>query len=386
MIAIALKMLVGNRSKYLGIVLALAFTAFLTTQLPSVLLGILQRTYSFITDIGAGDVWVMDPKVQYVDDVKPMRDTELYRVRGLPGVEWAVPIFKGNIRAQLRDGTFQNCVLVGLDDATLLGGPAVMTQGKVADLRHADGIIVDDDGSRTKLAKAVAGSSGLTEPLVTGDVLELNDHRATVVGIAKIGFNFNSLPVIYTTYSRAQSYVPAERKLLSFILVKVKRGYSNQQVINQITGSTNLAAYQTADFKRNSRNWFMKQTGIMINFSIIVTIACLAGAAVAGQTFFTFTLDNLRYFGVMKALGTSVSQLVAMVLVQALTVGSIGYGLGMIGVAVSSYFMTDSKVAFDLVWQTPLANCIEVLLICSAAALISLRRVIRLEPAVVFKA
>jgi putative ABC transport system permease protein len=69
-------------------VLALAFTAFLTTQLPSVLLGILQRTYSFITDVGVGDIWVMDPKVQYVDDVKPMRDTELYRVRGVEGVEW----------------------------------------------------------------------------------------------------------------------------------------------------------------------------------------------------------------------------------------------------------------------------------------------------------
>jgi putative ABC transport system permease protein len=386
MISIALKMLTGNRSKYLGIVLALAFTAFLTTQLPSVLMGILQRTYSFITDVGTGDIWVMDPKVQYVDDVKPMRDTELYRVRGLPGVEWAVPIFKGNIRAQLPDGTFQDCILVGLDDATLLGGPANMTQGSVADLRHADGIIVDYDGSRTKLAKVVPGRSKQFTPLATGDLLELNDHRAAVVGIAKIGFNFNSLPVIYTTYTRAQSYVPAERKLLSFIIVKVKPGYSSQQVIRQIEAGTELAAYPTADFQQNSMTWFIKKTGIMINFSIIVVIACLGGGAVAGQTFFTFTLDNLRYFGVMKAMGTSAWQLVGMVLIQALTAGSVGYGLGMIGVAISSYFMTGSKVAYHLAWQTPVASCIEILLICSFAALMSLRSVIRLEPAVVFKA
>jgi len=302
MIRIALKMLQGNRAKYRGMVLALAFTAFLTTQLPSVLLGILQRTYSFITDVGVGDIWVMDPKVQYVDDVKPMRDTELYRVRGVEGVEWAVPVFKGNIRAQLPDGTFQDCVFVGLDDASLLGGPAQMIEGSVSDLRHADAVIVDYNGSRTKLARAAPGDHLV--PLHSGDLLELNDHRAVVVGVAKIGYNFNSLPVIYTTYTRAQSYVPAERKLLSFVLVKVKQGFSKEAVLQRIRANSGLAAYPTSDFQRNSMWWFIQKTGIMVNFGIIVITALLGGGAVAGQTFYTFTLDNLRYFGVMKALGT----------------------------------------------------------------------------------
>lgn len=384
MIRIALKMLQGNRAKYRGMVLALAFTAFLTTQLPSVLLGILQRTYSFITDVGVGDIWVMDPKVQYVDDVKPMRDTELYRVRGVEGVEWAVPVFKGNIRAQLPDGTFQDCVFIGLDDSSLLGGPAHMIEGSVRDLRHADAVIVDYDGAKTKLARAAAGNRLV--PLHSGDLLELNDHRAVVVGVAKIGYNYNSLPVIYTTYTRAQSYVPAERKLLSFVLVKVKKGYSRAAVLQRIRANSGLAAYPTADFQSNSMWWFIEKTGIMVNFGIIVTTALLGGGAVAGQTFYTFTLDNLRYFGVMKALGTKTRPLIGMVLAQTFTVGLLGYGIGMIGVTISSYFLTGSKVAYRLIWQTPVATCAEILVICSIAALLSLGRVIRLEPAVVFKA
>jgi putative ABC transport system permease protein len=384
MIRIALKMLQGNRAKYRGMVLALAFTAFLTTQLPSVLLGILQRTYSFITDVGVGDIWVMDPKVQYVDDVKPMRDTELYRVRGVEGVEWAVPVFKGNIRAQLPDGTFQDCVFVGLDDASLLGGPAQMIEGSVSDLRHADAVIVDYNGSWTKLARAASGDHLV--PLHSGDLLELNDHRAVVVGVAKIGYNFNSLPVIYTTYTRAQSYVPAERKLLSFVLVKVKQGFSQEAVLQRIRANSGLAAYRTSDFQRNSMWWFIQKTGIMVNFGIIVITALLGGGAVAGQTFYTFTLDNLRYFGVMKALGTKTRPLIGMVLAQTFTVGLLGYGVGMIGVAISSYILTGSKVAYRLIWQTPVATCVEILVICSIAALLSLGRVIRLEPAIVFKA
>jgi putative ABC transport system permease protein len=383
MIAIALKMLTGNRTKYLGMVLALAFTAFLTTQLPSVLLGVLQRTYSFITDVGTGDIWVMDPKVQYIDDIKPMRDTELYRVRSVPGVEWAVPVFKGSIRAQLGDGTFQDCALVGLDDATLLGGPAQMIQGSVADLRHADGVIVDYDGAMTKLARRVGGRA---VPATPGDILELNDHRAAVVGIAKISYNFDSLPVIYTTFSRAQSYVPAERKLLSLIVAKVKPGFSDAQVIERIRADTGLAAYTTSQFKLNTLQWFLESSGVLINFSIVVILACFGGGAVAGQTFYTFTLESLRHFGVMKAMGSPTWQLVRMVLAQTFVVGLLGYGLGMVGVAISSYFMTDSKVAYHLTWQIPVATAIEIILICSIAALVSLRKVIRLEPAVVFKA
>src|SRR4029434_11294658 len=98
---VALKMLIGDRAKYLGIIMGLTFASLLITQQGAIFVGLMTRTYGFITDTGLPDLWVMDPKVQFIDDIKPLQDTELYRVRGVEGVEWAVPLYKGLIRARL---------------------------------------------------------------------------------------------------------------------------------------------------------------------------------------------------------------------------------------------------------------------------------------------
>ena len=182
---IALKMLMGDRGKYLGIVLGLTFASLIMTQQPAIFVGLMARSFSFISDVGQPDIWVMDPKVQFVDDVKPLQDTQLYRVRGVEGVDWAMPLYKGMIKARLYDGTFQTCNVIGLDDTTLIGGPPVMLKGKLEDLRRSDGVIVDIDGARDKLAKKPATPGGKPVPLDIGDTLELNDRRAVVVGIAR---------------------------------------------------------------------------------------------------------------------------------------------------------------------------------------------------------
>ena len=383
MLAIALKMLTGNRGKYFAIVVSLAFTAFVMTQQPATFVGIMARTYSFLTDTGRVDLWVMDPKVQYVDDAKPMQDTKLYAVRGVEGVELAVPMYKGTIRARLDDGTFQNCVLVGLDDASLIGGPADMAEGTLADLRRSDSIIVDAEGAATRLARR--GADGVSRPLGIGDVVELNDHRATVVGLSRLAATFQSQPVIHTTYARAKAFVPAERKLLTFILVKLRADADPAVVASRIRAATGLAAYSWDAFREKTVRYFLKNTGILINFGLSITLAFLIGAAIAGQTFYAFTLENLRHFGVLKALGAGNGMLARMVLVQALVAGATGYGLGVGGVAVFSTFV-GANFRFLLLWQIPLITLVMILLVCTITALLSVRKVIRLEPAVVFKA
>jgi len=153
MYAVALKMLIGDRGKYLGIIMGLTFASLLITQQSSIFTGLMTRTYGAITDLSLPDIWVMDPKVLFIDDIKPLQDTELYRVRGIPGVEWAVPLYKGLLKARLESGNFQICNVFGLDDATLIGGPPVMLEGSLSDLRRQDSIIVNDVGARTRLAK-----------------------------------------------------------------------------------------------------------------------------------------------------------------------------------------------------------------------------------------
>jgi putative ABC transport system permease protein len=296
-----------------------------------------------------------------------------------------MPMYKGLLKARLTDGTFQTCNVIGLDDATLIGGPPVMLEGTVEDLRRSDGVIVDIDGARDKLGKPSPTPGGKRIALKVGDSLELNDHRAIVVGIAKVTRTFQSQPVVYTTYSRAKSYAPKERKLLSFVLVKAKPGQDPAELTRRIRAATGLAAYTREEFMSLTYEYFMRNTGIPINFGISVLLGFIVGAAIAGQTFYNFTLDNLRQFGVLKAMGTSNWTLLRMILLQAVLVGSIGYGLGVGLTALFGYSMRHSILAFKFPWQLLLFSGAGVGLICVFAALISIRKVILLEPAIVFK-
>jgi putative ABC transport system permease protein len=382
---IALKMLIGDRSKYLGIIMGLTFASLLITQQAAIFVGLMTRTYGFITDTGQADIWVMDPKVQFVDDIKPLQDTQLFRVRSVAGVEWAVPLYKGLLKARLADGTFQTCIMVGLDDATLIGGPRAMVEGHLADLRRSEAVIVDIVGAEDKLAKPSPVPGGLPTPLTVGDTLELNDHRAVVVGLANVSRTFQSQPVIYTTFSRATTFAPRERKLLSFVLVKAKPGEDSQALAERITRATGLSAHPRDTFKQMTVDYFMANTGIPINFGIAVGLGFIVGAAIAGQTFYNFTLDNLRHFGALKAMGASNTMLLGMILLQALMVGSIGYGLGVGAASLFGYLLGNTELAFRLPWQLLMISAAAVTIICLFSALISIRKVISLEPAIVFK-
>src|SRR5262245_23074056 len=196
--SIALKMLLGDRAKFFGILLGLTFASLLITQQMAIFIGLMTRTYGFVTDAQLPDIWVMDPKVQFVDDMKPLQETQLYRTRSVAGVEWAVPMYRGFLRARLDDGNFQLCIVNGLDDATLIGGPARMVEGTLEDLRRSEGVIVDRAAAIDKLAKPPLVPGGAPRPLELGDTLEINDHRAVVVGFCETSPTLMAQPVLYT--------------------------------------------------------------------------------------------------------------------------------------------------------------------------------------------
>jgi len=378
-------MLLGNRGKFYAMVFGVALTALIITQQTSIFLGLMSRTVGFIYDTTQPDLWVMDPKVQFVDDTKPLQDTKLLQVRGVEGVEWAVPLYKGSIRARLPNGTFQTCNVIGLDDATLIAGPPVMLEGTLADLRRADGVIVDEAGATGKLAKPGLTPDSPKIPLRVGDILELNDNRAVVVGIARVTRTFQSQPVVYTTYSRAMRFSPRERKLLSFILAKVRPGYSHTDVARQIKQQSSLAAFTAQQFRGITIRYFMKNTGIPINFGIAIGLGFLVGVAIVGQTFFSFIIDSMRYLGILKAMGASNKLLFQMILLQTFLVGAIGSGIGMGIGCLTSVIAKNSELAFYLPWQIPVITVLTTSMITLITAMASLRKVLRLEPGIVFR-
>ncbi len=379
---VAIKMLMGDTAKYVGIIIGITFAALIMTQQPSIFIGLMSRTFSFISDTNYPELWITDPKIKYIDDVKPMQDTKLYRIRGVEGIKWALPLYKGMLKVKVSDGTFQNANIIGVDDATLVGAPAIMLQGDVESLRIADAVIVNSEGME-KLG--TLSPSGEVIPAKVSDTLEINDRRAVIVGIAQTSRTFQSQPMIYTTYSRAKIFSPVERLKLSFIIAGVRPNADLDRIRNTIKNNIGLAAYTPQEFKDITYNYFMKNTGIPINFGIAVLLGFIVGAAVAGQMFYNFTHDNIKQFGALKAMGLSNRRLVKMIMLQALFVGVTGWGLG---VGIASLFgigMKGTVLAFLMTWKVIALSSTGVLLIIIIAALISILKVVRLEPAIVFK-
>jgi putative ABC transport system permease protein len=385
--SIAIKMLFGDTAKFYGILLGLAFATLLIAQQASIFVGLMSRTYALIEETPQADLWVTDPTMLFVDDTKPMQVTALQRVRSVDGVHWAVPLFKSLLVAKLPSGSRQLCDVVGVDDASLIGAPASMVQGDISVLRKPDTIIIETRGARGRLSQPIdpADPQGPKRPIELGEELELNEKRAVIGGIAETKPTFQAVPTIYTTYSRAIGFSPANRRTLSMILVKVDEGDSIAEVRARIERETGLSVYTPQDFAWKTIEYWMKQTGIPINFGIAIALGFLVGVAISGQMFYNFTLDNLRYFGAMKAMGATTRRLLGLVALQGFVAGALGLGLGLGVTAVVGLSIPQDKLAFKMTWHIPVIAAGAVIFIVVASSLFSMRRVVKLDPSEVFQ-
>ncbi len=375
---IALKMLTGDRSKYIAIILGITFSCVLMAEQSAMFCGIMLRTTSQIRDVHDADIWVMNPNARYMDDLKAIADTAYLRVRGVPGVAWAVDFYKGAGQVQLPNGTYQGVILFGIDDATLVGAPQQMVTGRIGDLQTPDSIIIDKAGYHFLFPG---------EPIKLGKTMEMNDRRAVIVGIFDASATFSTQPVIFTRFSQATLFIPPYRRTLSLVLAKSAEGESADVVARRIEIQTGLQAHSRDQFCWKTILYYLNNTGMPVNFGMTVLLGFVVGCTIAGQTFYLFTLENLKQFGALKAMGVSNGRLVGMILLQATIVGCIGYGLG---IGMTSLFFESTQgvtalMGFYLPWQVAVIAAGAVAVIIVLASMISLRKVLILEPAVVFR-
>ncbi|MBI5362173.1 MAG: FtsX-like permease family protein [Planctomycetes bacterium] len=385
MVRTALEMLLGDRLKYVGLVVGLAFAALLITQQASIFSGFMLRTGAWIRDTGQADLWIMDRETEFTDDRKPMLDSALLRVRGIDGIDWAVPLFKGYVALRLPDGRRRNVRMLGIDDATLAGAPPEMVEGELADLRRDRGLFVDVADAADDLAlRSVVDGEG-PRPLRVGDHLDVNDHAMTVVGLSRRSREFFWDPLIVTTYQRALQVAPHERRLMAMIIAKVAPGEDPKLVAQRVERSTDLAAYTPDEFESVSTDFVMRKTGILENFGITIALGFVIGVLVAGQMLYNFILENQRAFAAMKAMGASNARITKMVSVQVLFAATLGFGIGVGLAALSGKVLERTGLAFHMNWQIPVYGALGLFACAWIAALFSIQRVLRLDPATVFK-
>ena len=375
---VALRMLMSDKAKYFGLVFAFAFSTFLLLNQMSIFAGIMKRTGSQVLDVTDADIWVMDPYTEYFEQTKALKDTDLARVRGVEGVDFAVRLFKGNPTAKTLEGKFASTFTLGVDDSTLTGVPRKMLMGSWERLREAKSIVIDKAGYMLLYPG---------EPLELGRTLELNDHKATIVGISDASAPFVSFPIIHARYSEAVNFQGRERNQLAYVLVRAREGIKPEDLARRIEHSTGLKARTTNEFVWDCIGYYLRNTGIPVNFGITITIALIVGLAVAGQTFYMFTIENLRQFGALKAIGVTNGRLIGMVLLQALTAGAIGYALGS-GMAATFFAVMSQQTAtrgIIMPWQILAIVGALMAAVTFVVSLISVRRVLVLEPASVFR-
>ncbi len=376
---IALRMLTGDTVKYIGMIFGVAFSTLLITQQSSIFLGLVSRAATTVVDVRDANVWVMDPRIESVDNVWPMPGTALQRVRGIDGVAWAAPFLRSTTTIVAPDLPLQTASLFGLDDASLVGLPTTMIAGRRADLA-APGTVMMDEGGWQFLFPG--------EAFAPGKVVELNDRRAVVVGLVKAGVQFNSQVSLYARYSTALNYAPGGRNRLSFIIAMAEKGYSPAQVARNIETATGLKSLDSKAFAKASSDYVIYNTGIPVSFGTVVLLGVIVGIVIVALTFTLFVRDNIKQFASLKAIGVSSRRLVGMVLLQGGLVGVMGYALGLGAATVMVTIGASKSLAlrgFYVPIEVAAFAAIVVAIIISAAGLLAIRKVISTDPATVFR-
>jgi len=371
---IGFKLLVNDKGKFSALLIGITFAVFLMMEMTAMFAGILNRAYSTVTNIPAA-MWVMDPAVNTPTSPIPMPDYVLDAVRSMDGVSYAVPLYVGGATLKLKDGVYQSVNVVGLDDETLFGRPA-LEQGNIQDIFNDNSFLVIDDPEISKLENPKIGTS-----------FELNDHRGTIVGIAKVVSNgLNGVPTLYTTYHRAIEYIPSMRFTMSYVLVQPKSDADVVRIKQQVA-KLGYVARTKSDFKSLISDYYVYQTGVGTNILMMTVIAFIVGLSISGQTFYTFILENEEKFGALKAIGAKGRALVYMILFMATFTALTGYGLG-IGLVTLMIVIARSRLpnyaATITFWNLGLAFAM-VLLIAGISSYIGIRKVLRIEPFDIFR-
>jgi putative ABC transport system permease protein len=385
MLRISLSMLANDTRKYVGIVLGLAFTSFMMALQPAVFIGLLDGVTSQIDQTLNVDIWVMAEDVKSVEGPKPMQGQLLFRIKGIEGVSAASPYYKGSTRIRLPSGELTNATLIGIDDNTLLGAPRALQAGSMDDF-HRNGTVFVDWASAKPNGKLASQFTGAGQALQIGDSLPVENTRAEIAGFHLGASGADPVPTLYVNFSSVRRYVSDDR-ILSFILVQVRAGADVAKIKADIKRFTGLDALTGAEFKRRSYNYVLWETGAYVSFGIVTFIAFAVGASIAAQSFASFSRDNLRYFGLLNALGASKFQLRAMILSQALIAAVLGFGIGLGAMTGLGTWLKGMDVGFTFSLPPMLItfSASSVLLVCLASAFLSIRRVLKLEPSVVFK-
>jgi putative ABC transport system permease protein len=327
-------------------------------------------------DHSNADLWVVFHGVAYFDTGRMFSERKYYEVLATPGVRQAEKYIQNFAYWKKPDGGVENVQVIGFRPGSGLGGPWNVVEGSELDVKQEDGVIADE------LYKEKLGVRRI------GDHVEIGDHRARVVGFTRGIRSFTTSPFVYTSFKNALNYTRPESKQdeLTYILVKVAPGFPPAEVQGNLRKHIkDVEVYTRDEFSSRTRFYWMFTTGAGLAVLTAALMGFIVGIAVVAQTIYAATMDHIREYGTLKAMGATNGYLYRVLIEQAVWSAVLGYGLALM---IAHFLVQGSEKGGALILM-PLSMKIGMLFLaigmCIAAAMVSINKVTKLDPAMVFK-
>lgn len=378
MLWLAVKTLFQERGRLAITLLGITFSTVLTMVEVAIYLGMMGNATGIVRHTD-GDIWIVSKNVPNFDFSQPFPAHWINRVRALDQVAWAEKIHVWFGFLKLPDGRREQVQVVGFNPDTGIGGPWSMASGRVTDVKGGPYMIMDES-SKQRLGRLDIGS--LWE-------LELIRVRAlTLVGLSRDVKSFTTIPVAFVSYNELDKAFASTtlQGQTSYIVVKLKDPARLPEVVETLRAALPYNDVYTRDeFMERAVMYWTVQTGIGMAFFLTAILAMLIGGAIVGQTIYAGTMEHLRDYGTLKAMGARNRDINVVILGQAAISAVLGYA---IGVLVTVGVRGGIESAGVPVLLPPLLFLIlagAVLLTCLSSAYLSVRKVKTLDPVMVFK-
>lgn len=372
---LALKNLLHDKLRSTMTIAGVAFAVTLVFVQVGLFLGILDNASVTIDNIQA-DLWVTSRNTPNVDFAHGFPETRVQRVRSVPGVERADNLLVQFLNVALPDGAEEGMLVYGLEDFARWGIPWNVESGELADLRRGDYMFLDASAERR------------FGPFSVGDYREVMGYRVKILGRTRDALSFTTSPLAFLDYALVQK-LAGERMdgRSTYILVKLAPGADADAVAAEIRRRLPYNdVYTRAAWAKRSRDYWVASTGIGLNMYLTVFLGCLVGIVVVTQTLYTSTMEHIKEFGTVKAIGGSNLDIYRILGAQALIAAVIGFVAGRLMAFALAPAM--AKIRLKLIIPPEFAAIVFVgtVLLCLTAALVSFRKVAKIDPALVFRA
>jgi putative ABC transport system permease protein len=331
-------------------------------------------TTSSIIDKSNVDFWIVSKHTPYIEQGAAFSERKLYQVLATPGVASADKYIVRFAEWKSRDGSDQSVQIVGFNPYTRIGGPWNVVQGSVEDLKTPDAVMIDE---------LYAKKLGVTR---VGETFEIYGRRARVVGFTSGIRAFTTTPYVFTSFKNGQDFARLEQDQTLFILVKAVPGTDLVALQHDLQSRLrDVDVLPTAKFSSMTRIYWMFTTGAGVAVLIAALLGLIVGVVVVAQTIYATTMDHIREYGTLKAMGAPNSYIYKVIITQAAIAGVVGYALAMF----VSFFVVRASQSGGAAILLPLPMVVALffltLMMCATAAVVSINKVTSLDPAMVFR-